>query len=93
MSDTDRLLGWPFRFVGRPVKITFTQANTITEVRHQCSEVPNGVIALFCAGAITREPGRPWTKDLAYLRSAAADPDAEVCFVVYREEALNVSPT
>ncbi len=85
-------LGQGFRFVGRPVVFMFDAADTDTEVRHVTGDIPDGVIALSTAGAITRVPGVAWTKQLAYLRSSLAHNEVILQFLVLKEEPINVNP-
>lgn len=82
----------PFRFVGRPVQLTFAAAATKTEVLHGCAEIPDGFLPLRSNGAaVSDEPGLAWTKDLAYLRSTVATQIIGV-FYKLREDPLNVAP-
>lgn len=82
----------PFRFVGRPVQLTFAATGTQTEVLHGCAEIPDGFLPLRANGAVVSEQaGVAWTKDLAYLRSTVATQVVGVFFKL-REDPLNVAP-
>lgn len=91
--DLERLsLTQPFRFVSRPIAVTFKAANADTDVLHGLAEIPDGFIVLNSIGVITRSPLVTWTKDLVSLRSSVANNEAIVIFVVLKEAPLNVNP-
>jgi hypothetical protein len=80
----------PWRYLGRPVAISFPVANVEREVLHQLGEIPDGYSIILADANIRRVPGRQWTKQLAYLMSDQNNSSATIAFGVLREAALNV---
>lgn len=81
----------PWRYLGKPVGITFPAKNVSVEVQHTLGEIPDGVQVLTADCFIKRTPGKQWTKTLAYLMSDSDNGHAELAFGVYRETVTNVS--
>lgn len=81
----------PYRFVGRPIAISFIATGVKQETAHRCSDVPDGFAIVRANGAVvTEEPGVTWTKDLAFLRSTVATTVVGF-FYKLREDPINVS--
>ena len=76
----------------RTIRVAFPVAQVSTEVQHLCGEIPHGCLAVSVGGVVTRVPGVPWTKSLAYLQCDTIDLEAVVVFVVLREEPISVTP-
>lgn len=77
----------------RTVTVRFVVANTQTEVLHLLGEIPDGFLTVNCGGVVKAEPGKQWTKDLAYLRCDTANVEAILVFVVLREAPRDVNPS
>lgn len=81
----------PWRYLSKPVGVTFPAANVSIEVQHTLGEIPDGVQVLTADCFLKRTPGKQWTKTLAYLMSDTANGHAELAFGVYRESVTNVA--
>lgn len=82
-----------FRYLGRPVLINFSLANTQTEVQHGLAEIPDAYLVINADAAVKRVPGKQWTKTLAYVQADMANSAAVICFGVLREAVQNVNAT
>jgi hypothetical protein len=79
-----------WRYLARPVSVSFPAANTQVEVLHQLGEIPDGYDVVIADAAIRRVPGKQWTKQIAYLMSDQNNSSATLAFGVLREAPLNV---
>lgn len=82
-----------FRYLGRPVTITFPVANVATEVLHGLAEVPDGYQIVNADANVKRVPGQQWTKTSAYLQADMASSTVIIVFGMFREGAQNVGST
>lgn len=69
----------------RPIDVMFPAANTIRDIAHELGQVPGGYHVVRADGVVYAEPGKLWTKDLAYLRATAANVHATIVFFTLRE--------
>lgn len=81
----------PWRYLGKPVGLTFPAAATSIEVQHLLAEIPDGFVVLSADCKVWRTPGKQWTKTLAYLMCDAVNGHVELAFGVYREVVTNVN--
>lgn len=68
-----------------PVDVTFPVANTIRDIVHGLSQIPHGYHVVWADGIVHAEPGKLWTKELAYLRATAVNVHAKIVFFTLRE--------
>jgi hypothetical protein len=68
-----------------PVEVVFPAANTVRDIAHGLKEVPKGYHIVWADGLVHAEPGRLWTKDLAYMRATAVNVHATIVFFTLRE--------
>lgn len=68
-----------------PVDVTFPAANTIRDIVHGLGQIPSGYHVVWADGVVYAEPGKLWTKELAYLRATAVNVHAKVVFFTLRE--------
>lgn len=82
--------GTVWRYLGRPMRVSFAVANTPIEVPHGLAVVPDGWVVIDTDARVNRAPGLQWTPTLAYLQVTAAPAYAVVAFGVLREDVQNV---
>lgn len=69
----------------REIEVTFPASNQQRDVAHGLGVVPRGFLLVWSDGPVFAEPGKPWTVDLAWLRSSVAGTRARVIFYTLRE--------
>lgn len=71
---------------GPIVEVDFPAAATARDVVHGLQQIPTGFHVIWSDGPVYAEPGRLWTKALAWLRAANANTHARVIFFTVRED-------
>lgn len=71
--------------LSRPLRITLPVAGATRDVVHGLGETPEGFVVVWTDAPIYAVPGLAWTRDLAYLTSAANNVHAIVLFYTLKE--------